>query len=74
MDLTVEVRREGPGYWAHVVELPGCFAAALSLQELNEALQEALGLYLWDRSDGASLSGPALSVGRSEVVVTEAAG
>jgi len=44
---TIKVRDEGPdGYWAEVVELPGCFASGDSLDELQEALTEAIGLWL----------------------------
>ncbi|MFL5824187.1 MAG: type II toxin-antitoxin system HicB family antitoxin [Solirubrobacteraceae bacterium] len=69
MDLTVEVREEGPGYWAHVVELPGCFASGQALDELREALGEAVGLYLWDRPAG--LGTQALLVGEVRVQVRE---
>jgi predicted RNase H-like HicB family nuclease len=67
MDLKVEIRREGPGYWAHVVELPGCFASGDSLEELREALGEAIGLYLWDRP--AELGDRELRVGEVRVQV-----
>lgn len=67
MDLEVQVRKEGPGYWADVVELPGCFASGDSLEELHEALGEAIGLYLWDRP--ADLGGQKLRVGRTVVEV-----
>ncbi len=65
MDLTVQVREEGPGYWAHVVELPGCFASGTSLDELHEALGEAIGLYLWERP--AELGPEPLRVGEIAV-------
>lgn len=32
--------------WAEVIDLPGCFASGASWDELTEALQEALGMYL----------------------------
>jgi predicted RNase H-like HicB family nuclease len=67
MDLEVQVRREGPGYWAHVVELPGCFASGDSLEELRDALAEAIGLYLWDRP--AELGDQELRVGEVRMVV-----
>lgn len=37
---------EDGSYWAEVVELPGCFASGDTLEELNEALDEAIGIYL----------------------------
>lgn len=35
------------GYlWAEVEELPGCFAAGRNMEELKEALEEAISIYL----------------------------
>ena len=70
MDLTVQIRPERPGYWALVVELPGCFASGRSLGELGEALGEAIGLYLWDRP--VSLGKQTLRVGETRLVVSRA--
>jgi predicted RNase H-like HicB family nuclease len=67
VDLTVQVREEGPGYWASVVELPGCFASGRTLSELREALGEAVGLYLCDRP--VQLSDRELQVGEVRVEV-----
>ena len=67
MDLTVEVREEAPGYWARVVELPGCFASGRTLDELLEALGEAVGLYVWDQP--VELRDQALHVGELELAV-----
>jgi predicted RNase H-like HicB family nuclease len=33
-------------YWAEVEELPGCFASGRTMDELSEALSEAVSLYL----------------------------
>ena len=71
MDLTVEVREERPGYWARVVELPGCFASGRSLEELREGLEEAIGLYLRDQPTGALLLADSLEVGESRIRVLE---
>jgi predicted RNase H-like HicB family nuclease len=63
MDLTVTVHAERGSLWSEVPELPGCFASGRTLDELREALAEAVGLYLWDmpgvlrgevRADGES--------------------
>lgn len=37
-----------PGYdlWGEVLELPGCFATGRDMDELREALEEAISLYL----------------------------
>lgn len=46
-EFTVRIHDEGDdGLWAEVVELPGCFASGADMDELREALAEALGLYL----------------------------
>jgi predicted RNase H-like HicB family nuclease len=46
--LTVHVRREDSveELWADVDELPGCFASGRDMNELREALNEAVSLYL----------------------------
>ncbi len=52
--LTVRVREEDETYWAEVVELPGCFASGPTLDELRDALEEAISLYLADDDDPAN--------------------
>jgi predicted RNase H-like HicB family nuclease len=71
VDLTVEVRQERPGYWARVVELPGCFASGRSLEELSDALEEAIGLYLWDHPDAIIISDHGLEPGQVQISVME---
>ncbi len=45
--LTVRVHHEpGQELWAEVEELPGCFASGRDMNELAEALNEAVSLYL----------------------------
>jgi predicted RNase H-like HicB family nuclease len=42
---TVRVHSEpGEELWAEVLELPGCFAAGADMDELREALSEAISL------------------------------
>jgi predicted RNase H-like HicB family nuclease len=48
MELTVRVHFEGGAYWAEVLELPGCFASGETLDELKDALDEAITMYLED--------------------------
>jgi predicted RNase H-like HicB family nuclease len=48
MTLTVEVHDEDGVLWGQVVELPGCFATGETLDELTEALEEAIALYQAD--------------------------
>jgi predicted RNase H-like HicB family nuclease len=44
----VQIHDEGPGepLWADIEELPGLFASGADLDELREAIAEAIGLYL----------------------------
>jgi hypothetical protein len=42
----VRVHREEGSFWAEVTDLPGCFASGDSMEELWEALTEAIGIYL----------------------------
>jgi len=45
--LTVTVHEEDDGsLWAEVKDLPGCFASGDTMEELQEALAEAVSLYL----------------------------
>jgi predicted RNase H-like HicB family nuclease len=67
MDLTIEIREEGPGYWSQIRELPGCFASGGTLEELRAGLGEAIGLYLFDRP--ISLGEQALAVGVARLEV-----
>jgi predicted RNase H-like HicB family nuclease len=69
MDLFVVIREEGPGYWSQVRELPGCFASGRTLDELREALGEAIGLYLFERP--ISLGDQRLEVGDVRIEITE---
>jgi predicted RNase H-like HicB family nuclease len=44
---TVRVHSEpGEELWAEVLELPGVFATGADMEELRQALTEAIGLYL----------------------------
>jgi predicted RNase H-like HicB family nuclease len=44
---TVRIHREdGHELWVEVEELPGCFASGADMDELREALSEAVSLYL----------------------------
>lgn len=44
--FNVDIHHEDGMFWADVQELPGCFASGESLDELWEALTEAVGMYL----------------------------
>ena len=42
MELHAIVHEEDGAYWAEVKELPGCFASGRDLDEVKEALIEAI--------------------------------
>lgn len=67
MDLTVVIHEEQGRLWSEVPELPGCFASGRTLEELGEALAEAVGLYLWDLP--GRVERPPAGVGESRVSV-----
>jgi Uncharacterized conserved protein len=46
MELTANIHLEDGSYWADVSELPGCFAAGDTLDELFGSLREGIRLYL----------------------------
>lgn len=49
LTFSVMVNEEDDGtYWATVEELPGCFASGRDLDELKEALSEAIQMCLPD--------------------------
>ena len=60
MTLTVEIHDEDGVLWGQVVELPGVFATGDDLDELAEALGEAIALYqAKDESTPAKPKAPA---------------
>jgi predicted RNase H-like HicB family nuclease len=63
MEYTAQVHHEDGMYWAEVDELPGCFASGETLDELGEALAEAISLYQAD--DDESTTPPPVSGGGS---------
>jgi predicted RNase H-like HicB family nuclease len=46
MEFHAIVHQEEGSYWAQVKELPGCFASGKDLNELQEALIEAIEMCL----------------------------
>lgn len=45
-EYRVLVHHEDDSYWAEVEDLPGCFVSGDSMDEIFEALPEAIALYL----------------------------
>lgn len=54
--LNLTVHFEEDQIWAEVDDLPGCFAAGRNMEELQEALAEAIGFYLTEGEKPASVS------------------
>lgn len=54
MEWKVRVHHEEGSYWAEVVDLPGCLASGDSMDELLEALREAIALCVEDDVSSAS--------------------
>ena len=46
VEYIARVHEEEGSLWAEVLDLPGCFASGGSLDELREALEESIALYL----------------------------
>jgi predicted RNase H-like HicB family nuclease len=46
MEFHATIHEEDGSYWAEVEELPGCFASGKDLNELHDALIEAIGMCL----------------------------
>lgn len=46
VDYRVLVHHEDGSFWAEVLDLPGCFVSGDSLEEIWDALPEAIGFYL----------------------------
>jgi predicted RNase H-like HicB family nuclease len=57
VEYVVRVHQEQDGsFWAEVRDLPGCFASGDTLDELRDALEEAISLYT---ADAPTAGGPA---------------
>ncbi len=71
MELTATVREEEGSYWAEIQELPGCFASGHTLDELKEALEEAVSMYLGDEeSPAGAAASRSMQVERIQVLVS----
>jgi predicted RNase H-like HicB family nuclease/DNA-binding XRE family transcriptional regulator len=51
MKYSFKIHKEGKGYWAQGIELPGCFTQGDSLDELRKNMREALNLMVSEPAD-----------------------
>ncbi len=56
MKYHFKVHKEGTGFWAQCIELPGCLTEANSMDELQTNMQEALNLYVEEPLDSRDLA------------------
>lgn len=56
MEYHFKIHKEGKGYWAECIELPGCLTQADSMKELQKNMREALNLYIAEPSDSDELA------------------
>ena len=56
MEFHATVHEEDGAYWAEVRELPGCFASGKDLNELQEALIEAISMCLTEKEHAQILA------------------
>ena len=54
MEYTARIHHEDGTYWAEISDLPGVFASGDTVDELLEALKEAVALYLGDDESGTA--------------------
>jgi predicted RNase H-like HicB family nuclease len=57
VEYRVRIHQEDGSYWADVEGLPGCFASGRTLDELKEAVVEAITMYLSDDEAAPAASG-----------------
>jgi predicted RNase H-like HicB family nuclease/DNA-binding XRE family transcriptional regulator len=51
MKYSFKIHKEGKGYWAQGIELPGCFTQGDSLEGLHKNMREALNLIVSEPAD-----------------------
>lgn len=56
MKYHFKIHKEGTGFWAQCIELPGCVTQADTKTALEKNMQEALNLYIEEESDSKDLA------------------
>lgn len=73
MQYHFKIHKEGSGFWAQCIELPGCVTEADSAQELIINMHEALNLYIEEpenSKDLAPLPDSSIKTSKTTVAVT----
>ncbi len=56
MKYHFKIHKEGKGFWAQCIELPGCITQADTKEELQPNMQGALNLYIEEPEDSKELA------------------
>ena len=56
MQYHFKVHKEGKGFWAECLELPGCMTQADTMEELQHNMQEALNLFIEEPENSKDLA------------------
>jgi predicted RNase H-like HicB family nuclease len=55
MKYHFKIHKEGSGYWAECIEIPGCFTQGDSKEELMENMQDALNTIIYEPENSKEL-------------------
>ncbi|HLB40303.1 MAG TPA: type II toxin-antitoxin system HicB family antitoxin [Candidatus Babeliales bacterium] len=72
MQYHFKIHKEGTGFWAQCIELPGCFTQADSKKELLVNMQAALNLYIEEDADSQDLAALPKKIRGGKNIVTVA--
>lgn len=73
MQYHFKIHKEGDGFWAQCIELPGCITQADTKQDLQRNMQEALNLFVDEEpnsQDVAALPDPSIKLSKTVVEVS----
>ena len=70
MKYHFKIHKEGSGFWAQCIELPGCITEGDTREELQKNMEDALNLYIQEPSDSKDLAKlPSKSIKTSRNIV-----
>jgi len=73
MKYHFKIHKEGKGFWAECLEIPGCLTQGDTREELQANMEDAINTYLQEPSESdelAPLPNDTITIGRNVVVVT----